>query len=446
MNEKEVMNAQMEKFFFSWVLEHPTQFYKVEPTFFKNEDIQFIYTVVRDEFLVSKEKRTPSPQQIVAMIKLRDPEEKVSNNIIKAILKNDNTVHEQGWLENKFKAWRLSNVLRNNVYDAIEKIRNLKEIDYDNVSDIAASVKSVFSNISLIEDDDQDLGADFDDPEMHKQETNKNKISTGWGNVDLILHGGWDKGTFNVLMGETSVGKSMWLYNIACNAANQGKNVAILTIEMSQRKVMRRIGAMRLKIDVDQYDELSKDSTFIKNKINMLKNQGNGLFNTEAPGKIFVKKFNTGDCTTTDIDNYLTKLEEVKNVDIDIVVVDYINLMSVNKINKEIGNNLYQKGKHLAEGLRFIADKFNLALITATQVDRSVWGANDIKLQDIPESKAVAETADTFFAIIRNTEMKKHNKYKLKILKLRDGDHKEEIISFDFHPNFLTIENDILEG
>ncbi len=57
MNEKEVMNAQMEKFFFTWVLEHPTQFYKVESEFFKNEDIQFIYKVVRDEFLVSKSKK-----------------------------------------------------------------------------------------------------------------------------------------------------------------------------------------------------------------------------------------------------------------------------------------------------------------------------------------------------------------------------------------------------
>jgi len=239
---------------------------------------------------------------------------------------------------------------------------------------------------------------------------------------------------------------SMWLYNIACNAANQGKNVAILTVEMSQRKVMRRLGAMRLRIDVDEYDDVSKDSTFIKNKINALKNQGNGLFNTEAPGKIFVKKFNTGDCTIVDIDNYLTKLEEVKNIDIDIVVVDYINLMSVDKLHKEIGNNLYQKGKHLAEGLRYIADKFNLALVTATQVDRSVWGANDIKLQDIPESKAVAETSDTFFAIIRNQEMKKHNKYRLKILKLRDGDHKEETVLFDFHPKYLIIENDVMEG
>jgi len=445
MNENEVMNVQMEKLFFTWVLEHPTQFEKVEPEFFKNDDIQFIYRVVRDEFLISKNRKTPNPQQIVQMIKLRDPEEKVSNNVIKAILKNDNSVHEVGWLESKFRAWRMSNLLRNNVYKAIELIRNLKEVDIDNVSDITGTVRSIFANLTLIENDDEDLGADFDDPESHKQDTSKNKIPTGWGNVDLIMHGGWDKGTFNVLMGETSVGKSMWLYNIACNAANIGKNVAIITVEMSQRKVMRRIGAMRLKIDVDEYDEVSKDTTFIKNRINMLKNQGNGLFNTDNPGKIFVKKFNTGDCTITDIDNYLTKLEEIKGIDIDVVIIDYINLMSVDKLHKEIGNNLYMKGKHLAEGLRYISDKFNLALITATQVDRAVWGANDIKLQDIPESKAIAETADSFWAIIRNTEMKKHNKYRLKILKLRDGDHKEETILFDFHPQFLNIENDIME-
>jgi len=120
--------------------------------------------------------------------------------------------------------------------------------------------------------------------------------------------------------------------------------------------------------------------------------------------------------------------------------------MSVSKLQKDISNNLYLKGKHLAEGLRYLADKFNIAMVTATQVDRSVWGANDIKLQDVPESKAVAETADTFWAIIRNTEMKKHNKYRLKILKLRDGDHKEETIMFDFHPQFLVIENDIMDS
>jgi len=207
MNENEVMNAQTEKFFFTYILDNPTQFYKVEPGFFKNEDIQFIYTVVRDEFLVSKNKKTPSPQQIVAMIKLRDPEEKVSNNVIKSILKNDNSVHDPEWLEKRFKAWRMSNLIKNATYQGIEMIRNLKDIDYDNVSDVAAQLKSVYANLSLLEDDDEDLGADFDDAEMHKQETSKNKISSGWGNVDVLLQGGWDKGTFNVLMGETNVGK-----------------------------------------------------------------------------------------------------------------------------------------------------------------------------------------------------------------------------------------------
>ena len=110
------------------------------------------------------------------------------------------------------------------------------------------------------------------------------------------------------------------------------------------------------------------------------------------------------------------------------VLVDYINIMSVEDSGNDIRNNLYMKGKHLAEGLRFIADKYNLVMITATQLDRAVWGASDVKLNDIPESKAVAETADTVWAIIRTPSMKKENKYKLKILKLRDGEHKEEQI------------------
>jgi replicative DNA helicase len=238
---------------------------------------------------------------------------------------------------------------------------------------------------------------------------------------------------------------SMWLGNIAANSANIGFNVAFITVEMGWRKVMKRLGAMRFKVNVDNYNELSKDSTFIKTKINQLKNSS-GLFNTGNLGKVFVKKFNTGSCTVTDIDNYLTKLEEIKKIKLDVVVIDYINLMSVDKINKEIGNNLYLKGKHLAEGLRYLADKFNVAVITATQLDKSVWGANDVKLADIPESKAVAETADCVWGIIRNNDIKRNNKYRLKILKLRDGEHKGELISFDFHPKFLTMNNDSLES
>ena len=47
----EKVTVGLEKIFFNWILENPAQFEKVEPYYFQSDDIQFIYTVVRDEFL-----------------------------------------------------------------------------------------------------------------------------------------------------------------------------------------------------------------------------------------------------------------------------------------------------------------------------------------------------------------------------------------------------------
>jgi len=240
---------------------------------------------------------------------------------------------------------------------------------------------------------------------------------------------------------------SMWLHNIATNAANAGANVLVITLEMATRKVMKRLGSMRLKINADEYDEKSKDSVFMKQRLNNLKSQSTSVGNLfdAQPGKIFVKKYNTSDCTITDIDNYVKKFEEIKRIKVGMIIVDYINIMSIEK-GFDITNMLYLKGKHLAEGLRRMADKYECAVITATQTDKAVWGASDIKLGDIPESKAIADTADSVWGIIRNPEMKKNNVYRLKILKLRDGEHHEEQVRFDFNIKFLTMENDQLVG
>jgi len=234
---------------------------------------------------------------------------------------------------------------------------------------------------------------------------------------------------------------SMWLNNIATKIADQGKNVLFITLEMSDYKCIKRMGAMRLSIPIDEYDEKSKDPTYIKNKLNELKISNGGLIQNKI-GKIFIKKFPTGACTLTDLDLYIDKLQTSKNVKIDAICLDYLNIMGIEKGLEFNASMLYLKGKHLAEGLRYLADKYGLVMITATQTSKDVWDANDIGLKDIPESKAVAETADTVFGIIRNPEMKKNNKYRIKVLKMRDGDFKAEQIKFDFNTKFLRMEND----
>lgn len=442
----EAMNTNMEKHFFTYILDNPDQFSKVDPTFFKNYDIQFVYTVIREEYMRSESHIVPSTQQIVSMVKLADQESKISTNVLKLLLQSDNSDISDEWLVPKFKGWKIQNQLKGDMMKGIDMVRGIEEINYDNIVEVAQKLKGMFGNTLLVDDDDNDLGEDFDDPESHRQMVAKNSILTGWPCIDTILHGGWSKSTLNVIMGETNVGKSMWLHNIATNAANAGANVLIITLEMATRKVMKRLGSMRLKIDSTEYDEKSKDPVFMKQRLNNLKSQSTvgNLFESQ-PGKIFVKKYNTSDCTVTDIDNYIKRFEEVKRLKVGMVIIDYINIMSIEK-GQEITNMLYLKGKHLAEGLRRIADKYECAVITATQTDKAVWGASDIKLGDIPESKAIADTADSVWGIIRNPEMKRNNVYRLKILKLRDGEHHEEQVRFDFNTKFLTMENDQLVG
>jgi len=442
----EVMNTNMEKHYFVFIMDNPEQFSKVEPFFFKNGDIQFIYTVIREEYLKSENHVVPSPQQIYSMVKLHDSDNKIDNKVIKLLLQSDNSDISDEWLQPRFKGWKIQNQLKGDMLKGIDIVRGIEEINYDNVVEVAQRIKGMFNNVLLVDDDDDDLGEDFDDPESHKQEISKNCILSGWPTIDLILGGGWSHSTLNVIMGETNVGKSMWLQNIATNAANSGANVLFITLEMATRKVMKRLGSMRLKIDSKEYDEKSKDVIYMKQRLNNLSSQSvGGLFDSK-PGKIFVKKYNTSDCTVTDVDNYIKKFEEVKRLKVGMVIVDYINIMSIEKGFDNVSSMLYLKGKHLAEGLRRIGDKYECAVVTATQTDKSVWGASDIKLGDIPESKAIADTADSVWGIIRNQEMKKHNIYRLKILKLRDGEHHEEQVRFEFNTTFLTMENDVLTG
>jgi hypothetical protein len=234
---------------------------------------------------------------------------------------------------------------------------------------------------------------------------------------------------------------SLWMQNFAVRSADMGYNVLYITLEMSERKVMKRLGAMSLKIPINDYDNVSKDVELIKRKISNLKNTNNSDLFEKKVGKIITKFWAAGTATINDFDNYIQKLKEKKNIKIDLVVVDYITLIA--PVKGIAGDNLYTKGKSLAEGLRAIGAKFKVPIITGVQVAKDAWNSNDITLEQVPESKAIAETADTFFAIIRTEEMKRQNIYRFKLLKQRDGDFLKSQIKLNLNSTYLTLENDV---
>lgn len=234
---------------------------------------------------------------------------------------------------------------------------------------------------------------------------------------------------------------SLWMQNLAVKSANLGYNVLYITLEMSERKVLKRLGSMRLSIPINDYDKMSNDVDFIKRRIESLSKMegGDDLFSKKV-GKIITKFWAAGTKTISDFENYIQKLKDKKDIKIDLIIVDYITLVA--PIKGVGADNLYTKGKHLAEGLRALGAKYMCPVITGVQVAKDAWNSSDITLESVPESKAIAETADTFFAIIRTEEMKRQNLYRFKLLKQRDGDFLKSQIRLNLNPTYLTLEND----
>jgi replicative DNA helicase len=442
------MTIGIEKIFFGYILQNKKYFHIIDSYFFKNNEIQFVYDVLRKYMLKDSDVQLPSPKQILEMINLEDKDGLITKDILKSILSVDlNEYDEDNFIIPRFNAWILSNRLKAGTVDIVEETRNLDAInDFETTLSTANKIKEIveqMSSLNFINDDDDDMGSDFDDVEAHVQDSAKFKIKSGFATLDHMLGGGWDIGTLNMLMGETNSGKSLWMQNLAVASANMGSNVLYVTLEMSERKVLKRLGAMRLKIPINDYDEVSKDTAFMQKKIDNLKKSSGGgsdLFEKKID-KIYTRFWAAGTANVNDIDNYLQKLKDRKGVKIDLVIVDYLTLMvPPGKANGS--DTLYIKGKVLAEGLRALGSKYKCPVISALQVAKDAWNSSNISLESVPESKAIPETADTFFAIIRNEEMKRQNLYRLKMLKQRDGDFSKSQIRINLNPTYLNLEGD----
>ena len=437
------LTPNLEKVLMHYIFKNPLYFKQIPPHYFKNKDVQFVYETVQKSYQDSTDREMPGVVEIFDLVKQRDVKGEMSSDLIKTLLKVDLSAYRTETLEKMYSTVALSNSLKDGLIESIEALREIDVNDYASVLSAAAKIKEMVQSAATPTTGEKGIGSNFDDAESHNQDSYANKIPTGYKLMDRLMGGGWDRKTLNVLMGETNVGKSVWLQNIAKHAVNQGFNVAYLSLEMSEKKVMKRIGSMRMNINIAEYDDLSKDSSFMNEQLERMRlmhTKAEGLFEGRL-GKFYCKEYPAGVATVDMFESYIKTWQEVTGEKLDMLVVDYIGIMGA---TGEAKDNLYQKGKQLAEGLRSLGQKYDLAVVTATQLSKDAWGGSDINLNSIPESKAIAETADSVWAIIRNPQMKIEGRYILKALKLRDSGFEYDRILFDLNKRNLNIENDRL--
>lgn len=427
-------SIQQEKVVFAYMLKHPNYLLQIGRDFYTNDDIQTVALVSKGFFKQYKE--TPSCEQMISLLK--DYNNGPTIDTIRSIYDLDINSYDEDWLKDITEGWIKWRALNVNISKASTLLKTT-DITLDNVVDVVHKATEMVADTSLISFDN-DLGSNFFDIDSHKS-VKEYKIPYTWNYFNTISKGGLDLKTLNCYIGGTNSGKSVFLCNDAAEFVRKGKNVLYITCEMSASKVTRRIGANLFDITLEDYDSIVEDSNKVKKKLNNL-----NTMSLMPLGKLFVKEFPTGQGTVLDVERYIKDIEEKQRFKVDVVIIDYINIMCNYRLpNSE---STYLKIKQIAEDLRGISVKYNILIITATQCGRSALDKSDINMEDVAESMGLLHTVDTCFGIIQTELMRAGEPneegvyvpyYYLKILKIREGEGRDTKFRIDANYNKMKL-------
>ena len=368
----------------------------IKPCYFKDKNIASVFTII-SEFYVKRDK-LPTLTEIKTYLTTEDLKTSFKN-LVESLKDID------------------KNIDKNELYDNTEQFLKEKAV-YSTMLDVASDIAKgdidtsiILSkieqscNISLVTDTGFDLYNDIDtliDDLCSVQRS----IPSTWPWLDDALNGGFlESGrALYVFAGETNIGKSIFLGNIATNIANQGKNVLLVTLEMSELLYARRICTNVTKIPLK---EMNMNTQTLRSVIKEQQQSGKG--------SIFIKEFPPSTITPNQLKAFIKKIKD-QGIAIDAIVLDYLNL-----VHSPIGSNSHERVKNVTEQVRAMSYVFNCPIITATQLNRSGFSIDNPDLATISESVGLAATADVIVSIFQNEEDRELGVIRLGMMKNRYG-------------------------
>ena len=425
-----MVSTHLEKIFYHYLLSRKELVDVVTNRFFENEDIKKIYDITKE--FVDKYSTLPSKTQLIELTKVKGVQEELPETKIDSLFDVKLKEYDEEWLQQTAESWIEYKNLDISVLDLIAYLKTTK-VTVDNVKDVVQSAKNIITERNNIQFG-FDEGLDFFDPESHLQPTT-DTFSSGFPYIDLVLGGGFYSKALFCFIGEMKIGKSIWLANIAANSVRLGYNTAVLSLEMRDRKLVKRLGANLLNINMREYAQAAEDKVMMKKRLGQV-----GYDSLQVPGKLYVKEFPTSSAGVPDIERYLQKMEESKGIKFKVIILDYINILK-NWRNPN-SENMYMKIKQIAEDLRAMAMRNDWAIVTATQINRSGFGSTDLNATNISESAALGHTVDAMFGIIQDEIMHANREYILKLIANRDDGYKNSRRKFLINYDYMRIMED----
>lgn len=214
-------------------------------------------------------------------------------------------------------------------------------------------------------------------------------ISTGFHALDNILSG-LQPSDLVILAARPSMGKTALALNIAQNIAIKGFSVGIISLEMSKEQLVERMFCSLMAVDSwKMRTGKLTDEDFSKM---------GGIMDELNSMKIFID-----DSIGNSIAELKAKARRLKmEKGLDILVVDYLQLMSAGSIGG-FQSNRVQEISEISRSLKSLARDLSIPILALSQLSRAVElrPSKVPQLSDLRESGAIEQDADVVLMMYR---------------------------------------------
>ena len=255
---------------------------------------------------------------------------------------------------------------------------------------------------ALVLGTDNNFGHDFRKDLLKRFELrSRDPISTGWPRMDEIVKGGLGKSELGVVVAPTGAGKSMVLVHLATQALLKGKTVVYYTLELKDTVVGQRFDCCITDVPLNEHMQRQKE---IIAKVKDLE------------GTLIIKEYPTKSASVSTLKNHIEKLRK-RGIEPDMILVDYADLLRPPRATGEKRHEL----EETYEGLRGLAQSYEIPCWTASQTNRGGLNAEVITMESISEAFNKCFVADFIFSLSRTVQDKQANKGRIFIAKNRNG-------------------------
>lgn len=286
---------------------------------------------------------------------------------------------------------------------AIDNKATNKEFDIENIQDESDKINA----ITLIDDFGLEYFGEMDRVIAHliRKDT---LISTGYAGLDAAFGGGFQaegKAIYDI-GGETNVGKSIFLANIALNVILQGKKVLIISPEMSEMRYAKRISGMISDMAIATIGDHIED---FQEKIAQYVEKYKSFF--------YIKEVPTKGVSARNIYAFIKKLKDRKGFDPDLICIDGHALLKASAAHSQKHTEL----QHITQECRGLSYAFKAPILTVAQLNRGSHKASNPGLDNMAGSWDQLADFDAHVNIWQTDEDREENIIRYGGKKVRDG-------------------------